>query len=331
MAISKLTFVCSVLSTSASFAAEVDKLIFDFICNYKIPKIKKNTLIKDKENGGLNMINFSLFDKALKICWVKRFCSEGNQPWKIISLRLLSNVGGTLLFYCNYNVKYLTLNVKLPAFYNEIILHWQEINNVIPKTKKGVLDQIIWNNSFIKINNTSVYFESWHQVGVTKLSTLVDENKTRLLSFHEFSQKFKIKCNFLQFIGLTSTIPGKWKKYLKEENQTNTTNLIAIDKMTCKTIHRLLVENRDSNPPTAEKKLMETGFSKEECKKIYSIPFVATKEIKLLMFQYKIIHNILYTNAVLHKMKKVEHPFCPYCPNVEQTVTHVFVFCPIAV
>ena len=54
---------------------------------------------------------------------------------------------------------------------------------------------------------------------------------------------------------------------------------------------------------------MEMGFSKEECKKIYSIPFVATKEIKLSMFQYKIIHNILYTNAVLHKMKKSRGSF----------------------
>ena len=113
--------------------------------------------------------------------------------------------------------------------------------------------------------------------------------------------------------------------------QINTTNLLAIDRMTCKTIHKLLVENRDSNPPTAEKKLMEMGFSKEECQKIYSLPFVATKEIKLSMFQYKIIHNILYTKAVLHKMKKVEDPFCPYCTNVEQTVTHLFVSCPIAV
>ena len=277
------------------------------------------------------MIDFSLFDRALKICWVKRLCSEGNQPWKIIPLRLLSNVGGTLLFYCNCNVEYLTLNAKLPAFYNEMILHWQEINNVIPKTKKDVLDQIIWNNSFIKINNVSVYYESWHQAGVTKLSSLVGENKTRLLTFHEFLQKFKIKCNFLQYFGLTSTILGKRKNYLKEENQTNTTNLLAIDRMTCKTIHRLLVKNRDSNPPTAEKKLMEVGFSKEECQKIYAIPFVATKEIKLSMFQYKIIHNILYTKAVLHKMKKVEDPFCPYCTNVEQTVTHLFVSCPIAV
>ena len=36
---------------------------------------------------------------------------------------------------------------------------------------------------------------------------------------------------------------------------------------------------------------MEMGFSKEECQKIYSLPFVATKEINLLMFQYKIIHK----------------------------------------
>ena len=156
MAISKLAFVCSVLSTPASFAAEVNKLIFDFIWNYKTLNIKRTTLIEHKENAGLNMIDFSLFDGALKICWVKRFCSEGNQPWKIVPFRLLSNVGGTLLFYCNYNVKYLTLNAKLPAFCNEIILHWQEINNVIPKTKKDVLDQIIWINSFIKINNVSV-------------------------------------------------------------------------------------------------------------------------------------------------------------------------------
>ena len=79
MAISKLTFVCSVLSTPATFAVEVNKLIFDFIWKYKIPKIKKSTLVKDKKNGGLNMIDFTLFDKALKICWVRRLCSKGNQ------------------------------------------------------------------------------------------------------------------------------------------------------------------------------------------------------------------------------------------------------------
>ena len=94
-------------------------------------------------------------------------------------------------------------------------MNWLEINNVIPKTKKDVPDQIIWNNSFIKINNASVYYESWHQAGVTKLSTFVGENKTQLLSFPEFLKKFKIKGNFLQCFGLTSTNTGKVEELFK--------------------------------------------------------------------------------------------------------------------
>jgi len=127
-------------------------------------KVTKSTLIKSKEKGGLNMIDFTLFDKALKICWVKRLCSEGDQAQKLIPCaRLLSGVGGTLLFQCNYDIKYLNLSAKLPIFYKDVISHWQELNNVVPTTKKDVLDQIVWNNRFIKINKASAYFRSWHQ------------------------------------------------------------------------------------------------------------------------------------------------------------------------
>ena len=52
------------------------------------------------------MIDFSLFDKALKITSVKCLCSDDSGPWKFILLALLSNVGGKLLFQCNYNLKY---------------------------------------------------------------------------------------------------------------------------------------------------------------------------------------------------------------------------------
>jgi len=32
------------------------------------PEIKKTTLMKRKEEGGLNMTDFTLFDKAIKLC-----------------------------------------------------------------------------------------------------------------------------------------------------------------------------------------------------------------------------------------------------------------------
>ena len=165
-----------------------------------------------------------------------------------------------------------------------------------------------------------MFYQNWHQAGVNKLSSLVEGNKNRLLAFKEFLKKFSIKCNWLQYFGLTSAKLSECNNYLKEQNQASTINLPAIDKISCKTIHRLLIDNQDFSPPTTEKKLTEYGFSMDERQKIYSLPFLVTKEIKLSMFQYKIIHNILYTNAILYKMKKVQEPFCPYCTNVEQTV-----------
>ena len=53
-----------------------------------------------------------------------------------------------------------------------------------------------------------------------------------------------------------------------------------------------------------------------------------TKEIKITIFQYKIIHNFLCTNSILYKMKKVENLHCPFSTNVDQTVSHLFVSCP---
>ena len=172
---------------------------------------------------------------------MRRLCSEGNQPWKFIPPHFLSGVGGTLVFRCNYDLKYLNLRAKLPTLYKDIISHWQELNKVVPTTKKDVLGQIVWSNRFITINKASVYFRSWHHAGIHKLSSLLDENNNRFLSFNEFLRKFKVKCNFsLQYHGLLSAISSEWKKHLKQEQRATTVYLPEIDKLTCKTIYQSL-------------------------------------------------------------------------------------------
>ena len=44
LAISKLTFICSVLDTPKGFTDEVNNIIFHYIWKYKNPKLKKNPL-----------------------------------------------------------------------------------------------------------------------------------------------------------------------------------------------------------------------------------------------------------------------------------------------
>ena len=59
------------------------------------------------------------------------------------------------------------------------------------------------------------------------------------------------------------------------------------------------------------------------------MPFSATKDIQLSMFQFKILHHILPTNATLYKFGIKEHDRCHLCAE-KQTITHLFVTCPNA-
>ena len=68
------------------------------------------------------------------------------------------------------------------------------------------------------------------------------------------------------------------------------------------------------------------GYQKDDLRKFYLLPFEVTKEVKLSMFQYKIIHNILCTKSLLFKMKKEDSPRCPFCP-VDHTIIHLFTEC----
>ena len=72
------------MNTPKDFCKEVNKIVFEFIWNHKPAKIKKTTLIKQKAVGGLDMKDFTLFDKALKLNWVKRLCSNSDAPWQYI-------------------------------------------------------------------------------------------------------------------------------------------------------------------------------------------------------------------------------------------------------
>ena len=111
------------------------------------------------------MTDFTMFDKALKLCWVKGLCSTDDTPWKAIPNSLLSDEGGTLIFHCNYDANCINLDKSLSKFYKgiHVIVYWQELVNNDPKTKNDVENQIIWNNQYIKVNKRSVFFKYWYQ------------------------------------------------------------------------------------------------------------------------------------------------------------------------
>ena len=81
-------------------------------------------------------------------------------------MEYLKPVGARFLFGCNFDLKYLPIDLPL-CFYKETLESWQKINCTNPETKEQILNEIIWNNRFIRIEGCSVYYRQWHEAGIT--------------------------------------------------------------------------------------------------------------------------------------------------------------------
>ena len=59
------------------------------------------------------------------------------------------------------------------------------------------------------------------------------------------------------------------------------------------------------------------------------LSFVVTMETRLQDFQWKVTHNILYTNAMLYRMRPplVNSSLCTFCKLVDETPVHLFIHC----
>ncbi|RUA07249.1 MAG: hypothetical protein DSY43_00300 [Gammaproteobacteria bacterium] len=106
-------------------------------------------------------------------------------------------------------------------------------------------------------------------------------------------------------------------------------NFTDLTKASVKRIRQVFV-NTDFLIPTAQSLILEKGVELSQLKNVYVLPFIVTKEIKLSMFQYKIIHNILPLKSYLFKVGLSKDDTCPFCDCERHTTSHFFVDCEIA-
>ena len=306
LALAKLIHAASVLELPESFAHKVNSLIFKFIWNDKPPKIKKATLIGEKQDGGLKAPDFTAIDKALKLIWIKRFLDESDAEWKLIPMEAFDRYVGKLLLQSRYSIKLLSLD-NLPSFYTKMLQFWQEIRNnertEIDAT--NIVKEVIWNNRCIQINQKTVFFEKWYSKGILKIGDVIDENNN-FLSFESLKRKYAIDINLVNYYGIISAISRQWKQALKQtRNETcnqSKTWYEDLSSFTTQKIYRHIIKFKFA-APSSQNLLIQRGIATEDLNSIYLLPYQSTTETKLIAFQIKILHNILPTNATLCKMK----------------------------
>lgn len=130
---------------------------------------------------------------------------------------------------------------------------------------------------------------------------------------------------FTKYYGLVNAITKHCK--VKLTNPTPTTKPSAsYNTLTTSYFYSCLLKGV-FNPATAESKILRHGITESTIQKVYLMTFTVTKEVKIITFQYKVIHNVLPTCTTLYRNGLIEDATCNLCNAMEHTLTHLLINC----
>ena len=115
-------------------------------------------------------------------------------------------------------------------------------------------------------------------------------------------------------------------KYRHPRQQVNTWSPNSTQHFSTKLAYSKLLEKRYL-PPTAEIRILNYCFTKEDIQDVKFLPFPILKEAKLIMFQLKIIHGILPTQSSLFHAGLTDFDICPLCNLESQSLPHLLITC----
>jgi hypothetical protein len=145
---------------------------------------------------------------------------------------------------------------------------WAKLNYRKPTNVQDILQQHIWNNDLIKIDNKPVMYTRWQQAGITYIMDLLNNNG-QIASINFLAKKYAINIRQHTYNSLIHSIPKEWKKTISNAvNITGSTLKVTsrvqlgdknyeIDELTTKTIYYHLIINHKSQPPTSKKRWLE--------------------------------------------------------------------------
>ena len=335
---SLFVYKMSVLPTiSECYVTQLNKIINDFLWNGKRAKIALTTLQMEKHNGGLGLVNFALKDKALKVAWI-RSVQQDSLMMQCMN-RALNPIPSEITWKINVSPKDIKHLCK-DSFWRDVLSAWAELNHHYPDTPEQINNQIIWYNTWIRIQDEPFLFRRAQNNGLNYISQLYQASSILLMPMEIMCEMFNL--TVLQWNGIISAIPKEWKFILGQEENAkiknenfkhNVETFLTKKKQVNFFYHEI---NGQENKLMSfysrwHKENTETiNFTFDEIANAFHELYVVTNQNRLRSFQYKLLHRVVFLNSKLFQWRIKDNKMCSFCKKKEETYRHFFWECTTA-
>ena len=212
--------------------------------------------------------------------------------------------------------------------YRTVLCYWQEFKFSADSEEIPVYDQIIWNNRNIRLDGKTIFINEWYKKGIIYIQDLLNAD-FNFLSLTGFKENFRVQYPFTIYYGVINAIRKTWKLSLRNTVPPPPPPPAPANRLTpgaptptqhpsTKSAYSKLLEKRYL-PPTAD-----------SIQNVHLLVFRVSKEAKLIMFQLKVIHGILLTQASLFRDGLTDLVKCPLCNLESQSLPHLLIMCPVS-
>ena len=296
-------------------------------------------MYQNYDKGGIRVPNADVMAKSLRLAWISRLLSndeEWSQVWKAIPNHFFDMYGGlNFLLRCNYDSSFLK-QTGMPQFY-QVMLQCFHVLKSSYETDLGQ-DLVLFNNKEILIDRKTFFYKSWFQKGIFRVHDLLTNNGA-FLSHGEFTTKYNLKCNFLQYLQVVSAIPRRLVEkaklnldpkftYLPDDTFFQLSSSININLLKWKSRDYYWLFIHKDNPELKAPKKWARDLQSNEIELTGYFKHLRNicKENNLREFYFKFSHRIIVSRKELCLYGIESDSACVYCQEPD-SIGDSFIHC----
>lgn len=343
---SKLWYLVTVQTVPLYIEKEIRSTIQNFMWDGKIPKIAYHILIQGKSAGGLGILDIIEKRDQFRLKYVVKYHDRNyTNIWKHCMKYALSKYANMGLCNQIFNMvihkKYMT---KMPAYYREVLEAWSKIQDklITEYDNEYIYSQPIFLNKNIKYFNKVLYYETFIEADIVKLSDITYEVIPGFLPVNAIYEMIETKCENVKIMEiernyriLLNSIPLNWKIHVTEKSKAPTTGeMLYIEyednKLEVENISKLILRQLCHTECKTPKGVLKWNMIYPNVifnTALWKNVFMKGKCPDCIDVDYRIIHRTIFSMQKLYNMGCTDSPICHVCGVENEDFLHIFINC----
>ena len=329
--VSQLVYIMQSLAIPDKVLNTINTILFRFLWKKKdtnqkaFEKVKRNTLCNDYDKGGIKMINIIDMQNSFLISWLNKLYFSNHQKWTYYPNYIFSTLGPDLnCIKTTASIKtFVGLSNIKSEFWKKALMSWIKHNNKIDVCQQEhFISQssiCLWNNKYLMYRGKCLFFKDWALAGLNYIHDI--KHNGNLLTFNEICRLVGNKpCRIFEYNAIyTATMSANARNIPQAIND----NIIFEKVVTPKQI-RLNISFSNEQPSINS--FWDRKFNIQLTSNNWLVGRECTKEERLRLLHWKILHNLYPTNILLNKMGIRDTNLCQDCLTIDY-IEHFFFAC----